>query len=94
VVDPQHQSAAEIVATIRGARIVVGVEGSHLAHGLFSMAPEGTLLVLQPPYRFNNVHKDYTDCMDLKYAFILGDACEGGFSMSMNNLNKTLDIIS
>ncbi len=93
IIDPQRQSAGEIVAAIRGARVVIGVEGSHLAHGLFSMAPEGTLVVLQPPYRFNNVHKDYTDCLDLKYAFMLGEPCEGGFSISMNNLKKTLDLI-
>jgi hypothetical protein len=93
IIDPQCQSAGEIVAAIRGARIVVGVEGSHLAHGLFSMGPEGTLLVLQPPYRFNNVHKDYTDCMDLKYSFMLGEPCDGGFSISLDNLKKTLDLI-
>ena len=93
IIDPQRQSAGDMMALIRGARIVVGVEGSHLAHGLFSMAPEGTLLVLQPPYLFNNVHKDYTDCMDLKYAFMLGDACDGGFKISMDRLKKTLELI-
>lgn len=94
VVDPERQSAGEIIEAISGASVVVGIEGSQLAHGLFSMAPSGTLLVLQPPYLFNNVHKDYTDCLDLNYAFVVGDACEGGFSISMDDLKKTLDLIS
>lgn len=94
VIDPQLQSANEIVAAIKGALVVVGVEGSHLAHGLFAMNPRGTLLVLQPPYRFNNVHKDYTDCMDLKYAFVVGEVCNGGFRMPIDHFKKTLDLIA
>lgn len=93
IINPEQQSVKEIIEAISGARIVVGVEGSQLAHALFPMAQEGTLLVLQPPYRFNNVHKDYTDCMNLKYAFMVGDACDGGFNISMDNLKKTLDLI-
>ena len=94
VIDPQLQSANEIVAAINGAQVVVGVEGSHLAHGLFSLATGGTLLVLQPPYRFNNPHKDYADCMDLKYGFVVGDACDGGFRIEMDPLKKMLDLIA
>lgn len=94
VIDPQRQSANEIVEVINGAQIVVGVEGSHLVHGLFSIATGGTLLVLQPPFRFNNPHKDYTDCMDLKYAFLVGEACDGGFRIEIDHVKKILDLIS
>jgi hypothetical protein len=94
VIDPQRQSANEIIQATSGARIVVGVEGSHLAHGLFSMHPRGTLLVLQPPNRFNNVHKDYADCMDLEYAFVVGDACDGGFRIPVDHIRRILDLIT
>ena len=94
VVDPERQSAGEIIEAISGARVIVGIEGSQLAHGLYSIADTGTLLVLQPPYLFTNVHKDYMDCLDLNYAFVVGDACEGGFRISMDDLKMTLDLIA
>ena len=63
VIDPDQMTAAEIQKLVSGARIVAGVEGSHLAHGMLSCADECTFLVLQPPTRFNNIYKDITDAL-------------------------------
>ena len=93
IIDPKKTSATEIVRKTLGAKIVIGVEGSHLAHGIFSMVDGGTILTLQPPYRFNNVYKDYTDCMDMRYAFVVGKQVPGGFVVDIEDLGRTLDKI-
>lgn len=93
IVDPQKTSAKEIVLQTLGAKIVVGVEGSQLVHGLFTLGEAGTILTLQPPYRFNNVYKDYTDCLGLKYGFIVGKQVADGFEISIEDLARTLDAI-
>lgn len=93
IINPAKQSVSEIASKILGAQIIVGVEGSQLMHGLFSMQEHGTLLTLQPPYRFNNVFKDYTDCLEMKYAFVVGDPDPNGFKISLVTLDKTLNKI-
>ncbi len=93
IINPSRISASEIVRQTLGAKLIVGVEGSQLTHGLFSMADDGTLLTLQPPYRFNNVYKDYTDCLGMKYAFVVGKEVADGFEINLEDLARTLDKI-
>lgn len=94
IIDSTKQSAREIVENTSGARIVIGVEGSQIPHGFYSMADRGTLINILPPFHFNNVLKGQTDCMDLNYAFTVGEVCEGGFRVPMDTLKKTLDLVS
>ncbi len=91
IVDPDRMSSFEIVEAIRGAKIVMGVEGSHLAHMIYTIADDGAMLVLQPPYRFNNVYKDYADCLGLRYGFAVGEESEGGFSISLDDIKWLLN---
>jgi Glycosyltransferase 61 len=91
IIDPQNMSAREIARQTLGAKIVVGVEGSQLMHGLFTLGEEGTMLMLQPPYRFNNIYKDYTDCLGLKYSFVVGKQVANGFEINTEALARTID---
>lgn len=91
IVDPDKLSSSEIVHATLGAKFVLGVEGSHMAHALYTLADEGTMCILQPPYRFNNVYKDYTDCLGLRYAFVIGVEVEGGFIVNIDDLKRLLD---
>ncbi len=94
IIDSTKLSAKEIIENTCGARIVIGNEGSQTTHGLYTMANGGTLVNIFPPFHFNNVLKGQTDCMDLHYALIVGDACEGGFRVPMDTLKKTLDLVA
>lgn len=58
IVDVGRASFAEISEACRGAAVIVGIEGSHLAHALFMMRDYGTLLILNPP---NQVHTTVAD---------------------------------
>jgi hypothetical protein len=93
ILDPEHSTVHEIVEATRGARMVVGLEGSHMLHCVYTMAQNGGICVLQPPYRFNNVLKNYSDCLGMTYGFLTGRACEGGFSVDPGELLRVLDRI-
>jgi hypothetical protein len=93
IVDPEHSTVQEIVAATQGAHLVVGLEGSHLLHCIYTMAQNGGLCVLQPPYRFNNVLKNYADCLGISYGFVIGQANENGFSINPDELLHILNKI-
>jgi hypothetical protein len=93
VADPDKMSAREIATLSMEAKLIVGVEGSHLAHTIYPIAHAGTILVLQPPYRFNNVYKDVADAMGLNYAFVVGDADNVGFTIDPDRVKRTLDLL-
>jgi hypothetical protein len=90
-IDPDLLSVPELVAALLDARIVVGVEGSHLAHTLYTLAAQGVLCVLQPAYRFTNIFKDWGDQYGLRYAFTTGPQAPGGFEIRIDDLRRILD---
>lgn len=94
VVDPATTGAEEIVATLSGARIAVGVEGSALAHAFLTLADGGAMLAIQPPFRFNNVWKDFTDLMAMRYGFVVGQAEGAGFLADPDELLRTIDLLT
>jgi len=91
IVDPDRQSASKIAEAISGARLIVGVEESHMAHALYSIRDNGALCILQPPYRFTNVFKDYADCLDLRYGFTTGVEAAGGFVIDIGHLKRIVE---
>jgi hypothetical protein len=93
IVDPDKSTANEIASSLLGARLIVGLEGSHMTHSVYTVAQNGGVCVLQPPYRFNNVLKNYTDCLGIAYGFVVGRASEGGFTIEPNELLQVLDKI-
>jgi Glycosyltransferase 61 len=93
IVDPDRLSSEELCRQLRGARIVVAVEGSHLAHAIYAMAADGVICALQPPHRFNNIYKDYADCAGMRYAFVVGTAADCGFAIGVDDLMRTLEKI-
>lgn len=93
IVDPQKMSVTEIVRSIQGASLVLGVEGSTMAHGFFSLADGGTILILQPPFRFNALYKEYTDCVGMRFAYVVGHSVPEGFKIDADELDRTLDLL-
>ena len=92
-IDSETTGVDEIVAACAGARAVVGVEGSQMAHGLLGLvAPGGLVVTLQPPWRFNNLLKDMSDCLGFRYAFVVGLREPGGFRVDQDELDRTLDL--
>ncbi len=91
VVSPERDGLPAMRDALHDARVVVGVEGSALAHAIALMPAHGRLLVLQPPDRFNNVHKDYADCLGIRYGFTVGDRAAGGFALPVERVLRAVD---
>ena len=93
IVDPEKLAPSEIVQQTIGAEVVMGVEGSQIPQALLTMADKGVLCCLQPPSRFANTCKGYTDCLDMRYAMLVGYAAPGGFHIDLNDLGRLLEKI-
>jgi capsular polysaccharide biosynthesis protein len=92
VLDPRDCSADDVASICLDTEVVLGVEGSQLAHGIMLMSPGGTLVELQPPWGFNVTFKDRCDCDGMRYAFIVGHAQDdGAFSIDVSALHRLLD---
>jgi capsular polysaccharide biosynthesis protein len=94
IVDPASQTTDEIVRRVRDAAIICGVEGSALVHGVLSMAADAALVVIQPPYRFSNIWKDYCDALNIKYAYIVVIGDEDSFFIPFEEIMRTIDLVS
>lgn len=93
IVDPEHLSPSEIVKSTMGAEMVIGVEGSQLLHAFLTMAEGGTVLCLQPPYRFNSSIRCFADCLGMHYAMLVGHQAPGGFRVDLEELKFLLERI-
>lgn len=93
ILDPSTASVDEIVAACSGARVVAGVEGSHLVHGMMIMPPDATLFVIQPPHRVVSVLKLATDRQGQSFAFVVGEGTHDEFYVAECDVERTLDLI-
>ena len=93
ILDPQQSSAREMMEKSMGAEIIAGVEGSQLAPGLLAVKDRGTVLTLQPPNRFNNIYKVVTDSLEMAYSFVVGSPTQQGFSIDIDELARTLELV-
>jgi hypothetical protein len=91
VIEPARMDAAAIASRTFGAPVVVSVEGSHMSHTVFTMADHAAFVVLQPPDRFAMAYKEFTDSIDLRFAFIVGTATSGGFAVDLDDIDRVLE---
>jgi hypothetical protein len=94
IVDPTQADVPTIVRACAGARIVSGVEGSGLIHGILPLAPGGGLLVLQPPNRFSAIYKDLTDRDGQRFGFVVGLPRGEDFWVDPVEVERTLDLFA
>jgi hypothetical protein len=92
VLDPAKADVPTIVDTCAGARVVVGVEGSGLMHGIIVLPRGGAVLTLQPPNRFVGVYKHLTDRDDQHFGFVVGKPDGEDFRIDPIELERTLDL--
>ncbi|MGO9666377.1 MAG: glycosyltransferase 61 family protein [Polyangia bacterium] len=93
IVDVTRDDVPTIVAACAGSRVVVGVEGSHLIHGIMVLQPGGAVLTLQPPNRFCSVIKRTTDPDHQHFGFVVGHAKQDGYRVDADEVERTLDLL-
>jgi len=92
VLDPLKVDIATIVEACAGARVVVAVEGSALAHAAVAARTGAALLVLQPPDRFCNVFKHIADRDGHHFGFVVGLPEGQDFRIDADELERTLEL--
>lgn len=94
IIEPAGLTAWEISQRLLDTPIVVTVEGSHMAHAIYSMATNGAFVVLQPPNRFAMAFKEFTDTAGLRFAFTVGSLVDDdSFAVDVGDLKRTLDLL-
>jgi len=94
ILDPMALGAEEIACRTLDAPLVVAVEGSQLSHAIYSASPDAVFVVLQPPARFAMAYKEYTDRVGMRFAFLVGEQAEEGFTVSPDHLLRLLDLVN
>jgi hypothetical protein len=92
VVDPMASSVDAITAACGQARVVAGVEGSHLVHGTVMMPQDAVLFVIQPPERALVILKSLTDRQGQVFAFVVAEGGMDGFTADWTEIRRTLDL--
>lgn len=91
VLDPSTASVEAIVAACAEARIVAGVEGSQLVHGMVLMPPGAGMLTLQPPDRVVAGMKRMPDRQGQLFGLVVGEGTAARFSVDPDDVEHVLD---
>jgi len=81
------------VASMLDAKVVIGLEGSQLAH-MLPTAREGAILItLQQPRVFDTPLKLWTETIGMRWGFLIGHPSENGYRIDRDELRRTLDLV-
>lgn len=92
ILDSSRVDLPTIVTACAGARIIAGVEGSQLMHGMMVLGSRGGLFTIQPPNRFVTLLKDVADRDGQQFGFVVGIPEEGDFRADPDEVMRTLDL--
>lgn len=84
----------ELYTAIYSADIILGIEGSQLAHGIVAGRAGAILACIQPPRRFYNPFKTYCADARMKYAIFVAECTvnDDSFYVEIERLRKFIDI--
>lgn len=92
VIDPLKASADELIEACGAARAIVGVEGSHLAHGILVAPPGAAIVPIQPPERVAATLKQLSDRLHQRFGLLVGEGGDNLFTLDWRDLAATLDL--
>jgi hypothetical protein len=93
-IEPEHMTLDALVATMLGAQLVVGIEGSQMGHMLPAAADGATLISLEPPDRFDTPFKLWTESIGMRWGFLIGHPSENSYRIDQDELRRTLDLVA
>lgn len=95
IVSPEKLQPIEIVGRLWNAPMVIAVEGSAIAHTMYTIAKHAGVLVLQPPKRICHSYKGILDAKNNPYGFYVcqpSESEEDSFYIdSFSDLDKLID---
>jgi capsular polysaccharide biosynthesis protein len=91
IINPETETATNLMNILSSAEIVVLVEGSAQEHCTYALPVGSTLLTIQPPTRFTAMSKERADAVGFNWAFVVADPRRDGFFLPIDRLMRTLD---
>ena len=85
-----HDEARDVLWAV-GWGGVVAWDRSTDTSTLYTMADDGCVFVLGPPTRFDCGYKEYTDCMGMRFAFVVGRESEQGTVFDLDGIQRVTD---
>jgi len=92
VIDPLASTVDELIEACGAARAIVGVEGSHLVHGIIVAPPGAAILPIQPPDRVAATLKQLSDRLGQRYGLVVAEGNDTVFTLDWSDLALTLDL--
>lgn len=80
VVDPGSDPATLLDALL-DSRMIITIEGSQAAHGVYMLGQGGAMLILQSPDRFYNPHHEWARLIGMRYGTVVGTPDEVSYLM-------------
>ncbi len=94
VIWPERHAVDELLDLCAGARVVAGVEGSQLVHGLAVMAPGGTLFTVQPPDRTTAAMQVMSDRLGHRFALYVAEGDMRRFRVVPEEVMALYDLVA
>lgn len=91
IVDVDIEDPASIIEPLMKAKVVVSMEGSHMAHCVFASPEDCCLLVLQPPDRFSMNHRAWSASLGMTFGFVVGTREAAGYCFAVSEILQTVD---
>lgn len=92
VIDPMAVTVDELIAACGAAQAIVGVEGSHLVHGIMAAPPGAAILPIQPPDRVAATLKQLADRLGQRFGLVVAEGNDSVFTLNWKDLAGTLDL--
>lgn len=92
VIDPLQATVDQLIEACGAARAIVGVEGSHLVHGITVAPPGAAIIPIQPPTRVAATLKQMSDRQDQFYGLLVAEGGDTEFTLAESDLLATLDL--
>jgi hypothetical protein len=79
VADIKSERIEQLLAKLVNARIVISLEGSHIARCCYSLPEKADLSYLSFPSKFTAVHRGWTEARLIRFGFIIGSETPDGY---------------
>lgn len=93
VMYPEDHTVEELMEACGETRVIAGIEGSQLNHGIAVMPPGGTLFTIQPGDRATTAMKLLSDRWQQRFAMLVGEGVAESFRVEWDEIARTLDRI-
>jgi uncharacterized protein YlbG (UPF0298 family) len=93
ILDVDSDSLEHLLAKLSNAKIVVSMEGSHVAHCVYTVPDNSGLIILQPSDRFVSFHRGWSESAGVRFGFVVGTLGKNGYHFSSSEILRTVDLM-